>query len=63
MKSLATVAFAGVLVLGLAGCGRKTPLSLPPPPPAHPAANAAASTVVPAQSDPAIASTGSAEHP
>ncbi|OCX73774.1 hypothetical protein A6M27_07200 [Acidithiobacillus thiooxidans] len=60
MKSLAAVVFVWVLVLGLAGCGRKTPLSLPPAPPAHPAANAA---VAPAPISPTSSATGSAARP
>lgn len=63
MKRISAVVFSCLLVLGLAGCGRKTPLTLPPPPPAQPAAGAATSTVVPAQSGPVSASTGSAAHP
>ncbi|MBU2811861.1 hypothetical protein HF669_10900 [Acidithiobacillus thiooxidans] len=60
MKSLAAVVFVWVLVLGLAGCGRKTPLSLPPAPPAHPAANTA---VAPAPISPTSSATGSAARP
>ncbi|MBU2760588.1 LPS translocon maturation chaperone LptM [Acidithiobacillus sulfurivorans] len=60
MKPMAAVAFSCLLVLGLAGCGRKTPLSLPPPPPAHPAVNAA---VAPAPISPTSSATGSAARP
>ena len=42
MKGLATLGFLCMLVLGLAGCGRKTPLTLPPAPAEHPAATATA---------------------
>ncbi|WP_253253759.1 lipoprotein [Acidithiobacillus marinus] len=47
-----------LLVTGLAGCGRKTALSLPPPPAKHPVSTAAAPTSPP--DSPLSAATGSA---
>lgn len=54
MKRLLTLGFMCLLVTGLAGCGRKTALSLPPPPAEHPAAT------TPAPDSPV---TGSNTHP
>lgn len=51
MKGLATLGFLCMLVLGLAGCGRKTPLTLPPPQAEHPAATAAAPAPTPGSQD------------
>ncbi|WP_414040677.1 LPS translocon maturation chaperone LptM [Acidithiobacillus sp. M4-SHS-6] len=62
MKRLAEWGLWCLLLIGLAGCGRKTPLTLPPPPAEHPAASAAA-TPAPAQGSPDSTATGSGAHP